>query len=736
MHPQAGVGRVGRAVNSCVLAIGLLVFAPAVASAATVQLPRGATAVLGAVAGGDDNGESVAGAGDFNADGRQDVIRGASGADPHAFSAAGSATVTFGPIRALPSANLQTSIFGVTAGDNAGQSVAGAGDVNGDGIDDVIVGAPNAAPGGVSAAGSSYVVFGAATPPQTACLCIELATLTLARGFRIDGPAANANSGISVAGAGDVNGDGRDDVIVGAPGASPGGATGAGSSYVVFGSASPANVALATLTAAQGFRIDGADVGDDSGRSVAGAGDVDGDGRDDVIVGAHLADSSPGGLTARGAAYVVRGSASPANVALASLTPAVGFRILGANAFDILGGSVAGAGDVNGDGRDDVIVGANMADSGASNGGSSYVVFGSASPVNVALVSLTLAQGFRIDGAAANDDSGYAVASARDVNGDGRDDVIVSSRLADPGGISAVGSSYVVYGSPSPVNVALASLPAAQGFRIDGDPAGTSSGFSVAGAGDVAGDGRDDVVIGTPSVGLGGEAYVVSGSFLPTLAYESTLTVPAGQPVDIQPTQLRSAGTQSLSVAPALPAGLVFSTATGRITGTPTVPGFTTHEVTLTDVNGRTGARLRVAVVNAQGPAGADGQSGATGADGTDGAVGPAGSTGQAGPTGAAGPRGPAGALGRVKCKVGKQRSRRVKVTCRVVPLAARGSVSSIRATLTRNGRVYARGGSGTRAVTLTSSRRLRRGVYRARFVVRHANGIRTTIATTLRIRA
>ena len=91
-------------------------------------------------------------------------------------------------------------------------------------------------------------------------------------------------------------------------------------------------------------------------------------------------------------------------------------------------------------------------------------------------------------------------------------------------------------------------------------------------------------------------------------------------------------------------------------------------------------------------------------------------------------------------CKVGKQIRGRVKVTCRVVPPAARATASSIRATMTRYGRVYARGASPAnrtaKAVTLTSRQRLTRGVYRMRFVVRHVGGTRSTIATTLRIRA
>jgi hypothetical protein len=175
-----------------------------------------------------------------------------------------------------------------------------------------------------------------------------------------------------VAGAGDVNGDGRDDVIIGAGGADNHGRT-SGSSYVVYGSASASTMDLASVSAAQGFRIDGANADDVSGVSVAGAGDVNGDGRDDVIIGAAFADNN--GRTNSGSSYVIYGSASPTNIDLASLNITQGFRIDGANAGDLSGDSVAGAGDVSSDGRDDVIVGAFYASNNGRDGsGSSYVV--------------------------------------------------------------------------------------------------------------------------------------------------------------------------------------------------------------------------------------------------------------------------------------------------------------------------------------------------------------------------
>ncbi len=261
----------------------------------------------------------------------------------------------------------------------------------------MIVGAPYANPSSGNDAGSSYVIYGAASPSN-----VNLASLG-SSGFRIDGAAAGDQSGYSVASAGDVNGDGRADVIVGAPYANPSSGNNAGSSYVIYGAASPSNVNLASLESS-GFRIDGAAADDLSGYSVASAGDVNGDGRADVIVGAPYANPSSGNDA--GSSYVIYGAASPSNVNLALSLGSSGFRIDGAAAGDQSGYSVASAGDVNGDGRADVIVGAPSADPSSRNdAGSSYVIYGKASPSNVDLASLG-SSGFRIDGAAAGDLSG------------------------------------------------------------------------------------------------------------------------------------------------------------------------------------------------------------------------------------------------------------------------------------------------------------------------------------------
>jgi Ca2+-binding RTX toxin-like protein len=453
--------------------------------------------VSGEVA-GDRSGVSVASAGDVNGDGYDDLIIGAYMADPNG-NASGASYVVFGKASGFvadldPSTLDGTSGFrliGGAAGDRSGYSVASAGDVNGDGYDDLIIGAYGADANG-SNSGASYVVFGKASGFAAS---LDLSTLDGTNGFRISGETSLDQAGRSVASAGDVNGDGYDDLIIGVYQADPNGAN-SGASYVVFGKASgfTANLNPSTLDGTNGFQVNGEAAEDRSGRSVASAGDINGDGYDDLIIGASEAD--PNGPFS-GASYVVFGKASgfTANLNLSTLDGTSGFRINGEATADQSGRSVASAGDINGDGYDDLIIGARTSDANGSESGASYVVFGKASGFAASLDLSTLVgtNGFQINGASANDYSGYSVASAGDINGDGYDDLIIGASHADPNG-NLSGASYVIFGqAPTPTVVNFAGTPGED--VVSGDALGdTLSG--LAGKDTLRGLGGDDLIDG------------------------------------------------------------------------------------------------------------------------------------------------------------------------------------------------------------------------------------------------
>ncbi len=461
---------------------------------------------------GDALGESVS-FGDVNGDGLDDLIMGSFGTTN---GAAG--FVLFGSTAGFAASFNDTSLTQATGivvkndGTHIADKTAYLGDINDDGYGDYgfSYGSNN------NGVGRAYVLFGSATGPASP---IDPTTLTGATGFVING-SGTESLGTGFSGVGDINNDGFADYALGAPF----GSAGKGVTYVMLGHAGlySGSFDQTTLNGTNGFKLVGVGANDGQGASVFSAGDFNGDGTDDLLVSSPTA--SPLGRNAAGAAYVIFGSPSgfastAGTIDLSTLTTTVGIQISGASTFNLAGISLHDAGDVNGDGFADVIIGARYADGDAANSGAAYVIFGSATPGNIDLATLTAAQGFKISGVAAVDFAGDKVTGGGDVNGDGFDDVVIGAINATTTSANS-GAVYVVFGGATSTNVDLATLSTAgggdgsKGFQIDGTSHSMTFGSSIA-MGDMNNDGLSDIAMGAfndaPNGSQSGSMYVMYG---------------------------------------------------------------------------------------------------------------------------------------------------------------------------------------------------------------------------------
>jgi hypothetical protein len=500
-------------------------------------------AILSGVASGDRFGTSVTIRGDFNGDGVSDLAISAPGVDisvgGNTLINAGEVYVLYGGTQATQDGfdvNLLRSsrggdgslgfvIQGEFPGVQIGFSIDAPGDMNGDGLDDLIIGTPFLF--NFAGEGGAYLVFGSQSMPAE----LNLADLRTGDGSNsglgvaLLGSQNGAGAGIQLAGVGDVSGDGIADVIIGNNQPASGNSR-ESRSFLLYGrpASQPwpdvfnlVNIQVNLANGTEGFVVISPARSNRFGATVAGLGDFTGDGLNDFIMGAA---NEGDNLSDRGAAYIIPGRVSgPGEGFDVGLDLRLGenratvSRLFGPNDGEMAGTSVAGIGDINGDGREDAAISARFATLGGEDSGLVYVVYGRAAN-NPLGTDFDLDRvrpdggaesnvGFVISGAP-GDQLGTFMARLGDINGDGVNDFVLGARGASDAGTDS-GRAYVLYGRPAnrpfPSHLRLTEVADGDetlGFVFTGEASGDGVGAALAGQGDIDGDGSSDLIVGVP----------------------------------------------------------------------------------------------------------------------------------------------------------------------------------------------------------------------------------------------
>ncbi|MEE2750013.1 MAG: Ig-like domain-containing protein [Myxococcota bacterium] len=433
---------------------------------------------------GDAAGGALAAGCDMDGDGRDDLLVGAPGGDIRGSDAGQVYWLSGLAVEAGVSMDLGVvglTIKGETAGDEFGHALSCLGDVDGDGLDDLIASAPGNDYGGIYA-GRSYVFLGADLPAGN----VELSSSSA--NWRLHGEATSDQSGASLGAGGDIDGDGLDDLLIGSWAHSEAGLF-SGRSYVVLASELGTNTNMGLDNASS--VIDGMGERSRAGFNLAGIGDVDADGLSDVILGAY-SEARNGDYS--GTSYIVTGEdlGASAEIELGESDQ----KLTGENGGDYSGSRVQGVGDVDGDGADDLAIGAIGSSRNGSHSGAVYVVYAStlASWGDDSLAGADLI----LVGESAGDEAGRSISTAGDVDGDGRDDLLVGAPYNNEVD-AASGKVYLLLASSLPSGQVITISEADHSFT--GSSVTENTGDMVDHSGDLDGDGLPDIVVGGSGFG-------------------------------------------------------------------------------------------------------------------------------------------------------------------------------------------------------------------------------------------